>query len=50
MDPDENPFSHWGEHRKKEPVEKQEDLVQKFKNNPDSFFQSMIPPIKPRTK
>lgn len=49
MDPNENPFLHWGEHQK-ESMEKQEDLVQKFKNNPDSFFLSMIPPTKPKSK
>jgi hypothetical protein len=50
MNPDENPFLHWGEHRMKEPAEKEEDLVRKFKNDPDSFFQPMIPTIKRRIK
>lgn len=27
--------------------EKEEDLVQKFKDNPNSFFSSIIPPAKP---
>nr|WP_319488231.1 hypothetical protein [uncultured Caproiciproducens sp.] len=36
--------------KKAKPVEVEEDPVQKFKNNPDSFFPSIIPPAKPRSK
>lgn len=50
MDPDENPFLYWNEHQRKVPTKKQEDLVQRFKSNPDSFFPSIIPPIKPNLK
>lgn len=28
--------------------EEKEDLVQKFKNDPNSFFPSIIPPAKPK--
>ncbi len=50
MNPDENPFLHWMDPHKTETVEKEPDLVQQFKNNPDSFFSSMIPPTKPLRK
>jgi|GEM_PF-1663564 len=38
----------WMQSQEERPPAKQ-DLVQRFKSNPDSFFPPMIPPIKPHS-
>jgi hypothetical protein len=48
MNPDENPVPFWMKTVAKKPQEKPEDLVQKFKQNPDAFFPPVIPPGKPK--
>ncbi len=50
MNPKENPMPDWLKYPAKKSEEKHEDLVQQFKNNPDSFFPPIIPPSKPHRK
>lgn len=50
MNPDENLFPYWLKLKEKTDEEKQMDLVQQFKNNPDAFFPQFNPQKKPRRK
>ncbi len=46
MNPKENPDPPWMRRPKME-KDSQDDLVQRFKASPDSFFPSFYPPAKP---
>ncbi|WP_195891785.1 hypothetical protein [Anaeromassilibacillus senegalensis] len=46
MNPEENPNPQWMR-RPKIAMPQQDDLVKQFKESPDSFFPSMIPPARP---
>ena len=48
MDPNENIYPYWLQGEGKAP--KEENLVEKFKKDPDSFFPPFYPPAKTRRK
>ena len=48
MNPDKLHIPNNMKARSEKTKEVQEDLVQKFKTNPNSFFPSMSPPAKPK--
>lgn len=47
---EENPLPFWMRTEMKKKEEVPEDMVAKFKRNPDSFFPPAIPPGKPKHK
>lgn len=50
MDPEENPVPYWMKQSRSAPVKEELDLVQQFKNDPDSFFPDLTHAQKPKTK
>lgn len=42
MNPDENMPPYWMKRPEKSPEEKQANLVEEFKNNPDAFFPDFL--------